>query len=687
MSGAEFDDDVTVDVDAALLAQLRTQAARRAARSDNEEVSGRVDKAPDGADGATRDIDAEVIEAAHAGDYDGDVPTVEGYGALREIGRGGFSRVYEALQFEFQRWVAIKVLNQTLESSGEIGQFERECRSMGVLSRHPNIVTVFASAFTSDNRPCIVMELFPHGSYMNLLQRTGPLSLEDLLPLGVRISGALATAHRQGMVHGDVKPQNIFQSEFGMAALGDFGIATLMHRRMEGSKTRLSLYYAAPELIESGISATSPFADQYSLGATIYTLATGLRPFQADAGDTTERLLSRMLIEPPPRLGRAFPASLDDALAQAMAREPQDRHRDAVAFAAAMANVQQELGFKPTEIPITRDAGRYVGQTPGSDPRSTTGPRSPDSPARTGDTSPAAASTDEDLAVVSQTVVRPLMPVSTASLVPEPEPPQEKPRIPMWAKIGSVVAAVLVAVAIYAFTVGSKNGGNGEDEVASTALPVTSTPEAPETTALPVTSTPEAPETTAPPADPPEVPVPRFADVPPDHPHFEAIETVAADGITTGCGDGINFCPDSAVTRAQMARFLQRALDLPAPDEPASFADVDPDGVHAEAIEAVLAKGITTGCGDGTNFCPDDEVTRAQMARFLERAFKIPVPEEPAGFTDVDPDGAHAEAIEAVFAAEIIQGCNTDPLRYCPDDKVTRAEMASVLIQALSLDS
>ena len=380
MSEAEFDDDVTVDVDEALLARIRAEAARRAGGSGDDTGSDATGEAPEGADEATQDVDEEVLESIRADD-DNDVPIVEGYGALREIGRGGFSRVYEALQFEFQRWVAIKVLTERLESAEEIADFERECRLTGVLSRHPNIVTVLASALTEEQRPCIVMELFPHGSYLNILKRTGPLGLEDLLSLAVRISGALATAHRQGMVHGDVKPQNIFRSEFGSAALGDFGIATLLHQRTEAAKTRLSLYYAAPELVDSGVSATSPFADQYSLAATIYTLATGLRPFESEAGDTTGQLLARMLSEPSPRLGEEFPASLDDALSQAMAREPQDRHRDVVAFAAAIAKVEQELGLRPTEIPLVRDSGRYVGETPGSDrPRPTTGSRSQDTP-------------------------------------------------------------------------------------------------------------------------------------------------------------------------------------------------------------------------------------------------------------------------------------------------------------------
>jgi len=463
VSGAEFDDDVTVDADEALLllAQIRAEAARRAAASGDDGGSGDAGEVPESADGATQEVGEEVLESLRAGQYEEDVAIVEGYGALREIGRGGFSRVYEALQFEFQRWVAIKVLNETLESDEKIAEFERECRLMGVLS-HPNIVTVFASAFTSDSRPCIVMELFPHGSYLNILQRFGPLGLEELLSLAVQMSGALATTHRQGVVHGDVKPQNIFRSEFGSAALGDFGIATLMHQRAVAAKTRLSLYYAAPELIEHGVSATSPFADQYSLAATIYTLATGLRPFATETGGTTEQMLSRMLSEPAPRLGGEFPQSLDDALWQAMAREPQDRHRDVVAFAAAIAKVEQQLGLKPTEIPISRDGGRYVGQTPELDrPRSTAAPRSQDSPItpplRTGDRHPGAVSEERMAGVDSRTVLHPTTPADTGSPEPEPEQPQEEPRVPLWAMIGWAVAAVAAAITILLLIVPGRN--------------------------------------------------------------------------------------------------------------------------------------------------------------------------------------------------------------------------------------
>ena len=105
------------------------------------------------------------------------VPRVAGYRDLRQIGGGAFGRVYEAYQVDFNRRVAIKVLNERLADDRAVAAFEQECRSMGLLSKHPNIVTVLASGFTAEYRPCIVMDLFEAGNYMQLLRRSGPLAI------------------------------------------------------------------------------------------------------------------------------------------------------------------------------------------------------------------------------------------------------------------------------------------------------------------------------------------------------------------------------------------------------------------------------------------------------------------------------------------------------------------------------
>jgi hypothetical protein len=158
--------------------------------------------------------------------------------------------------------------------------------------------------------------------------------------------------------------------------------------------------------------------------------------------------------------------------------------------------------------------------------------------------------------------------------------------------------------------------------------------------------------------------------------HESAIEAIAAAGITRGCGPHA-FCPDQPVTRAEMAAFLQRALDL----EPGSGdAFTDDDGSPFEpAIEALAGAGITQGCG-ATRFCPDAPVTRGEMAAFLQRATRLD-PVEADSFRD--DDGSPFEpAIEALAAAGITHGCTAD--RFCPGDLVTRGQMASFLVRALS---
>ena len=170
--------------------------------------------------------------------------------------------------------------------------------------------------------------------------------------------------------------------------------------------------------------------------------------------------------------------------------------------------------------------------------------------------------------------------------------------------------------------------------------------------------------------------------------HFaDPIVWLAERGITVGCTrQPPQYCPDRPVTRAQMASFLTRALDLDTPAQRAGFADVDPAGVHADAIEALYGARITVGCAsEPLRYCPDKPVTRAQMASFLTRALDLDTPAQRAGFADVDPAGVHADAIEALYGARITVGCASEPLRYCPDRPVTRAQMAAFLYRARDL--
>jgi peptidoglycan/xylan/chitin deacetylase (PgdA/CDA1 family) len=188
----------------------------------------------------------------------------------------------------------------------------------------------------------------------------------------------------------------------------------------------------------------------------------------------------------------------------------------------------------------------------------------------------------------------------------------------------------------------------------------------------------------APPAPP--VPPGPFADVPSTSTHATSITTTKALGITQGCGVD-RYCPADPVSRAQMASFLTRAFGLPAGPVDV-FRDVDPNSTHATSIGSVFGAGITEGCrADGPDYCPLDPVSRAQMASFIARTLELPDGPTDA-FVDVAPGSPHAAAIGATQQVGITQGCSTaaGTSTFCPDQPVTRAQMASFLVRALEAD-
>jgi hypothetical protein len=166
-----------------------------------------------------------------------------------------------------------------------------------------------------------------------------------------------------------------------------------------------------------------------------------------------------------------------------------------------------------------------------------------------------------------------------------------------------------------------------------------------------------------------------FTDVPSVHPFFGDIGWLVEQGITAGCGDD-RFCPESSVTRAQMASFLVRALDLP-PSATDHFTD-DGSSIHENDINALAEAGVTGGCG-ANRYCPSASVTRAQMASFLVRAFEL-APSSTDPFLD-DESSVHENDINALAHAGVTAGCTATT--YCPTNAVTRAQMAAFLRRAI----
>lgn len=183
-------------------------------------------------------------------------------------------------------------------------------------------------------------------------------------------------------------------------------------------------------------------------------------------------------------------------------------------------------------------------------------------------------------------------------------------------------------------------------------------------------------------------PVPqRFTDVASDHPFFGHIEFLAQAGISSGCAVG-QYCPDDALTRRQMAAFVERALrasNWTPPANVSTFTDVAPDSAFAGHIEAMRTDAITSGCG-ATTFCPEAPVTRGQMAAFILRgrcggSYSPAMPSSKT-FADVPLSYPHVAFIEKLYAMGITGGCAASPLRYCPDATVSRGEMAVFIERA-----
>ena len=278
---------------------------------------------------------------------------IDGFDQLQPIGRGGFSYVFSARQKDFNRLVALKVLTFGLADERERRSFERECRAMGLVSQHPHIVTVFNAAFTSTKQPCIVMELYSGGTRGDRQTREGQLPVAVVLDVGVKIAGALQTAHDRGLLHRDIKPQNLFISEFGEPALGDFGISTLDDEMSISGGGGLTVHYAPPEVLEG--SPATPISDLYSFAATLYTLLEGTRPFAPPEGtrQSIGELARRIMLEEPPRTRRTdVPRALSQLLARTMAKLPEQRPRSAAEFGREVQRIQGELGLTVTALPL-----------------------------------------------------------------------------------------------------------------------------------------------------------------------------------------------------------------------------------------------------------------------------------------------------------------------------------------------
>jgi DNA-binding NarL/FixJ family response regulator len=227
-----------------------------------------------------------------------------GFDGAREVGLGGFGAVYRCQQRSLDRTVAIKVLTTDLDADN-LERFLREQRAMGKLSGHPNIVNIYQVGATESGRPYMVMQYHPRGSLNARIHRAGPPSWEEAVHIGIKMAGALETAHRLDTLHRDVKPANIL----------------------------------------------------YSLGATLFCAVTGHAAFERRSGEQVIAQFLRITSEPADFRGVRVPDDVRAAIEHAMAPTPDDRPATAAELGDELRNTQRRSGLAVDDMSVPADSG------------------------------------------------------------------------------------------------------------------------------------------------------------------------------------------------------------------------------------------------------------------------------------------------------------------------------------------
>ena len=256
------------------------------------------------------------------------------YRLIAPLGEGGMATLWRAMDEQLDREVAAKLLRpQYGNDPGFAARFKQEARSAGSLS-HPNIVSVYDYGTDAETGgQFIVMQLIDGQDLAAILEKNGPLKVEDAVRIAIGVASALEAAHRRGIVHRDVKPGNILIDND--VKVTDFGIArAVAEASMTVTGTTLgSVHYFSPEQAR-GDEVTGQ-SDVYSLGIVLYEMLTGRRPFEGDsaAGVALKRLTEDPL---PPTAHGPVPPGLSAIVMRALERDPAKRFPDAGAFAEAL---------------------------------------------------------------------------------------------------------------------------------------------------------------------------------------------------------------------------------------------------------------------------------------------------------------------------------------------------------------
>lgn len=275
------------------------------------------------------------------------------YEILERIGSGGMSVVYKALCHRLNRYDAIKILRDDLSADGESRErFQAESQAIAMLS-HPNIVSVYDVGHL-DDMEYIVMELVDGITLKQYMQKKGALSWKETLHFSIQIAKALAHAHEKGIIHRDIKPQNIMLLKDGTIKVADFGIAELQSS-LSGSSDQAvgSVHYMAPEQAKGAVADAR--SDIYSLGVVMYEMLTGALPY---TGDTPEEIAIKHINGnpvSPHELAEDVPVKLEEITLRAMSSDLQSRYQSADEMLADLEEFRKDQAAAEARLTIAPD--------------------------------------------------------------------------------------------------------------------------------------------------------------------------------------------------------------------------------------------------------------------------------------------------------------------------------------------
>lgn len=278
------------------------------------------------------------------------------YEIIAKLGSGGMSHVYQARCTILNRIVTVKTLRSELAEDKEfVRRFQVEAQAVASLS-HPNIVSIY-DVGEENGVPYLVMEYVEGLNLKETIKKDGPLSPVETVNLGVQVCAALAHAHERGIIHRDIKSQNILVTPGGRVKVTDFGLARVLSipsaTVTQSGNVMGSVHYLSPEQARGG--GTGPRSDLYSLGVVLYEAVSGRLPFQADNPVTVALKHLRDAPAPLSRDNPAIPPRLEEIIFKALAKDPEQRCQSAREMQQALSEGSLLAGNGVDEDELTRE--------------------------------------------------------------------------------------------------------------------------------------------------------------------------------------------------------------------------------------------------------------------------------------------------------------------------------------------